>query len=306
MTLSDRELLQRARTLAKAYRRIASDLVAVLAEIDRRSLFVSAGCGSLFEYCLRDLQLSEDDAFKLIRAARASRARPEVLSYIAEGSLTVRAVALLAPEKTKPDFVELLDRAKGKTIREVERMVAERRPEEPPKESVRLLASAPPAAGDDPDLFSVQAPPPAPKPPRYQVEFSIDEPLMKDVETARSLLSHVVPDGKWESLLRVLVEDYLTRHDPARRAIKRRATRNPKARRVPPSVRDAVWKRDGGRCAFVHEGRRCGATRFLELDHVVPWWRGGRGDDPNNVRLLCRAHNQHEARRVLGSIGPAQ
>lgn len=72
-------------------------------------------------------------------------------------------------------------------------------------------------------------------------------------------------------------------------------------RRVPKWVEDHVWRRDNGRCAFVGaDGLRCGETAWLELDHVTPWALGGRSDDPINIRLLCRAHNQAEAKRVFG------
>jgi hypothetical protein len=70
---------------------------------------------------------------------------------------------------------------------------------------------------------------------------------------------------------------------------------------VPGRVRDEVWRRDGGRCAFLAaDGRRCSARAGLEIDHVVPLARGGSLGDPRNLRLLCRAHNGIEARRVFG------
>jgi hypothetical protein len=61
-----------------------------------------------------------------------------------------------------------------------------------------------------------------------------------------------------------------------------------------------VWERDGGRCAFVSaDGHRCEATSRLEFDHIQPLALGGE-TKPENLRLLCRAHNQFEAERVLG------
>ena len=59
--------------------------------------------------------------------------------------------------------------------------------------------------------------------------------------------------------------------------------------------------RDGRRCTFVSEsGRRCSACRRLDFDHIVPLARGGEAT-ADNLRLLCPAHNQHEADRVLGA-----
>jgi 5-methylcytosine-specific restriction endonuclease McrA len=38
-------------------------------------------------------------------------------------------------------------------------------------------------------------------------------------------------------------------------------------------------------------GRVCGSTFNLQVDHIHPKWDGG-SNDPQNLRVLCRAHNQ--------------
>ena len=49
-----------------------------------------------------------------------------------------------------------------------------------------------------------------------------------------------------------------------------------RSRHVPAAVARAVYLRDGGCCTFCSEdGPRCGARRFLELDHITPWAVGG-------------------------------
>jgi hypothetical protein len=71
-------------------------------------------------------------------------------------------------------------------------------------------------------------------------------------------------------------------------------------RGIPKSVCRLVWERDGGKCAFVSaDGHRCETTRRLEIDHIQPLALGG-ATTPDNLRLLCRPHNQFEAERVLG------
>ena len=42
---------------------------------------------------------------------------------------------------------------------------------------------------------------------------------------------------------------------------------------------------------------------MLEFDHIIPWAQGGLSDDPDNIRLLCRTHNQWTARE---QTAPAQ
>ena len=39
-------------------------------------------------------------------------------------------------------------------------------------------------------------------------------------------------------------------------------------------------------------GRRCGSQHLLQIDHVVPYARGGAAE-PNNLRLLCAAHHRY-------------
>ncbi|HET7539113.1 MAG TPA: HNH endonuclease domain-containing protein [Polyangiaceae bacterium] len=69
----------------------------------------------------------------------------------------------------------------------------------------------------------------------------------------------------------------------------------------PAAVAREVFLRDGGQCSFVAaDGRRCGARRRLELDHIVPRALGG-DDSVRNLRLRCRAHNQQYARQCFGA-----
>lgn len=167
-------------------------------------------------------------------------------------------------------------------------------------------ASAPPVLSPPPPTPPAPAAtPPAPKPRRFSFSFTASEEVNGWYEQARDLLRHRFPAAAMEDIigdaLRRLVEAELST-----RCSKR--PRNPNGqggesttRYIPKWVEDIVWRRDGGRCAFLGpEGHRCGETAWLELDHILPWARGGRSDDPANIRLLCRAHNQSEAVRHFG------
>jgi len=72
------------------------------------------------------------------------------------------------------------------------------------------------------------------------------------------------------------------------------------AARIPRAARRVVLERDGLGCRWVDaEGNRCGSTAWLELDHHHPSGKGG-SSEPQNVRLLCRAHNRLAAERAYG------
>ncbi len=63
------------------------------------------------------------------------------------------------------------------------------------------------------------------------------------------------------------------------------------SRSIPQDVKQAVWQRDGGQCV------ECGATDYLEYDHVVPFSKGG-ASTINNVQLLCRRCNLQKSDRI--------
>jgi hypothetical protein len=74
----------------------------------------------------------------------------------------------------------------------------------------------------------------------------------------------------------------------------------PDPRAIPMAVRQAVWDRDRGRCAWVSPGgKRCGSTWQLQLGHIQPVALGGQAT-VEDLRLECAAHNQYEAIRVFG------
>jgi hypothetical protein len=50
---------------------------------------------------------------------------------------------------------------------------------------------------------------------------------------------------------------------------------------IPSSVKQDVYKRDGGRC------RICGNNKNLHFDHDIPFVLGGSSITAENVQLLC-------------------
>jgi hypothetical protein len=138
--LSDRDLLARLEGLAGNEREAAAELVAHLAALDSRpSLFAAQGYGSLFGYCTQALRLSEDAACNRIDAARACRRFPAILDLLASGSLSLTSVRLLAKHLTAENHQSVLARAKHRTRREIEALVAELAPRPDLPSTVRRL-----------------------------------------------------------------------------------------------------------------------------------------------------------------------
>jgi hypothetical protein len=74
----------------------------------------------------------------------------------------------------------------------------------------------------------------------------------------------------------------------------------PSAAHVPRAARRAVVERDGLACTWRDaDGKRCGSRAWLEIDHRHPRGKSG-GSEPENLRILCRAHNHLAAEREYG------
>lgn len=68
------------------------------------------------------------------------------------------------------------------------------------------------------------------------------------------------------------------------------------------AARRAAFERDGEQCSFVSaDGVRCAETSFLQIDHIRPRAKGGRGS-PANARVLCRPHNLLLAEEAFGQV----
>ncbi len=74
--LTDEQLLLAVKRLARGERHAAAQLIASLAELDARELYLAEGFPSLFAYCTRCLHLSEHAVYGRIAAARAARQWP--------------------------------------------------------------------------------------------------------------------------------------------------------------------------------------------------------------------------------------
>jgi hypothetical protein len=99
-------------------------LIALLAEMDGRRLYLQQGYSSMFVYCTRCLHLSEHAAYGRIEAARAARKFPLILDRLADGSITLTTICLLSNHLTVDNHQQLLDAAIHKTIRAIRQHTA--------------------------------------------------------------------------------------------------------------------------------------------------------------------------------------
>jgi hypothetical protein len=138
-TLSNHDLLTETARVVSVERIATAHLIALLAEVDSRELYLAEGYSSMFVYCTQAPHLSEGAAYDRIEAARASQRHPLVPQCLMDGGVTLTAVQLLAPHLTTHNCDALLEAARHKSKREVLHLVACLAPQSDVASSVRRL-----------------------------------------------------------------------------------------------------------------------------------------------------------------------
>jgi hypothetical protein len=320
--LSNDELLAGVHTLARQGRVVLARLLVYLGEVEERRLDLRSAYSSLFDFCLRRLGLSDDEACRRVAAARLVRRFPAALGMLERGEIHLTGLLMLRDHLTPERGEELLRAACGKSKRELQHLLAQLLPRPDVPSRIQVLSvdgkdaadvssspqsmgrlPAPPRSSSTELLFPPSRIEPL-APARYRVEFTAGAELKLKIERAADLMRHTHPSGD----LSVLVEraiDLLLAKLEKQRVGKVARPRPPSSRStrpgyVPRAVRRAVFERDGERCTFVDaSGRRCESRTLLELDHGVPRARGGP-DDAGNLSVKCRAHNLLSAEDHFG------
>ena len=270
--LADHVLVRDLAAIVAQDRETTATLLAHLAEVDARKLYLPAAYPSMFAYCVGELRLSEDAAAKRIQVARVARRCPVIFEALADGRLHLSGAVLLAPRLTPDNCDGLLAAVVGKTRAEIEKLVAAHFPR--PDVPTLVQAVATPATPGQHAPGHVEAlvnplPPtlvtPRPKltplaPERFALQLTISQRGHDNLRYAQALLGHAVPSGDLsqvlERALEVLVEKLEQRRFAATsRSRPRRGT--PKGRHIPAAVRREVWQRDGGSRLCVPRHKHC-------------------------------------------------
>lgn len=314
----DQEVLAGVRELVAMERTLLTKILHHLREIERRRLHCDSGCGTLFDFAVRELRYSESQAGRRIQAMRLMKELPEVEKKIEDGTLNLsnisqaqsffRSEANGAPDappkpaspQRKRDVLKLLE---NKSAREGQKALIELGGHIAlPRERERVLSED-----------------------KSEVRFIMDQDLKQKFDDIRAYLGPLVIGGTFADFLRSMADMLLSllkakkfgrrrasRMDvitPDREARDRRATASPingavslqeysaeespspNPRYIPQAIRHLVWTRDRGACTG------CGSRSILNFDHIIPIASGGRST-AENLRLLCFACNQRQGIRA--------
>lgn len=291
--LSNQDLHLHTKLAAEKERFSTIEVLWHLRENEQRMLYAQMGFKDLKEYCIKELKLSEGSAWRRISAMRLLKEIPEVEAKIQKGDLNLAQVSMMrthfrevkATQFEKHEIIALLE---NQTTKITERILAERKPDGFVSKPVEIEK---PVKGN-----------------KTEITFTIDEELQKDLEEIQVLLGK--PLSKLE-LFKMMTKQTLEnlkkekrRAQPPRSQIALTESKpkpKSKSRYVSKMTVRAVKHRDQHQCQHVDPETKlqCSARHHLQVEHKVPFAKGGSSDF-QNLELLCPSHNRLRAAQQFG------
>ena len=254
----------------KEERLITAKVIRGIHEVSLHKDYLEYNCDSLFQFCVLVLGYEGGAAWRRIEAAKLLEKAPEVAEKIESGALTLTNVATISriQAKARKDDVEIPAAKLIEVALHTESRVAERK-------CLELAMEY----GVDVD----------PEKRRYDSE----------VEDLLSALSHKHPGINKEALLRLAIHEMHGRYCAEKKADAEVEVKNPASGHVPAKMNRALKQNAEQCCQWVDEStkRRCESRHQLEIDHIKPRAKGGK-TELQNLRVLCRFHNQQAAREA--------
>lgn len=331
--LSDQKIVSDLEALVDVERQTTAEILEYIKEVDSRRLYLKLGHTSLFAYLTRGLGYTPASAQRRIEAARMLGTLPEVAEQVAEGSLNLMQLSMMAQglrEKNaanegpaarldRVSQLKLLDKIRGQDIEHTQVILARELEIEPKMAEKRRLQ----------------------RNESLRLELTLSKEQREVIERAKELMSHVHHNPSWAELFVLLAQDSIQHRDPLAKKAKvnkcrARATSlvapqrqnskpdvtaaqapirsqspmpvqtkhsPPRRRAVPAAVKRVVFQRDKC-CQWRNSsGEICGSRYQLQLDHVHPVYAGG-ANTPENLQLLCSAHNRHKYQKEISKFTP--
>ena len=292
LKLCDEDLITTTKRLVAEERVKTLKIIEHLQAIYDRRLHLKRGYQSLHEFLVKELGYSDGAAHRRLSAMKLVNDLPEVKQSIAEGKLSLTTASQVqnffqTEKKHHKNYdtaekLELLASVAGTSRNQCERKLAEISPTYARKERTLIVPE--------------------------------DDELMQLMEEYRKLA--MLSDGSAQSIMKAALKDAIAQLKATRKrnnvnAMPKRAkseqtmAASPEkrsSRYIPQSEKREAWRRNDGRCAYVDSKtkRRCEAKRHLEIDHAQPIVMDGK-TTAENLRLMCKAHNQLLAIAVFGA-----
>jgi HNH endonuclease len=294
--LSNPELFERFNKLVRTERKITHLVLECIAEIDQRKLYLQKSHSSLYDYLVNECGYSPSAALRRIASARLLRDVPEMAEKIESGVLNLSQLsklqqAIRTVQKTENRKVEVIE--KRELLAKIENTTQEK--------TELILAqelNLPVEVIDKTKRHRDES---------VTLTVTLSKEQMALLQKVGDVISHAVPEKKWAQVLTYLAQKELDRRTKVRlpkheqqnayevqdftSATEVKPTKQRPA--IPAEVKKSLLH-PNARCEYKHRnGKQCTNQRFLQIDHIQSWNRGGT-HDPRNLQVLCGVHNRQK------------
>jgi hypothetical protein len=266
--LSDDELVAQLNECSFDLRRTKARILVMLGEIEERKIYLLAAASSMWDYARRFLLMSHGSAHRFIAVARLCKRYPWLVDGIERGELHMTTLANIASFITDENVRELVEETAGKKRAQVDLVLVRR--------------------------FGVR---------RSSQMMPYDEELLRLMDRARELLSHVITNGDRLEIAKAAYTVLIAHLEKTTRAKSDRPRPAPiePTKGISRHATREMFERDGDQCTYVDErtGARCPSRAFIQRDHVRMVVHDG-GNQSKNIRSMCGPHNLLLAELALG------
>ncbi|MGZ3817143.1 MAG: hypothetical protein ACXVCR_14750, partial [Bdellovibrio sp.] len=195
--ISNLELISRMEKLVRTERKITHMILQYILEMEERKLYADLGYDGMYTYLTRGLGYSEASAYRRLQSARLLRKVPEISTNIEEGNLNLSQLTqvqkCLKEKKKKTgksissqDTLLVLEKIQNKNTFETEKVLAMEF-----DRSFQAHERVQPQKNDS-----------------VRIEITLTQEQFSELEQAKSLLSHICPDGNLADVISTLAKIY--------------------------------------------------------------------------------------------------
>src|SRR5438445_3354389 len=195
--ISNAELIVRMEKLVRSERKITHLVLIHILEIEERKLYADLGFDGMYSYLTQNLGYSESAAYRRLQSARLLKKMPSLVEKIEDGSLNLSQLTQVqkcvkeqfqktGKELSSAETFQILAKIENKNTFETEKTLAIEfdRPIQV-HESLKLQ-----------------------KDESVRIDLTLSKEKFAELEQARSLLSHVCPDGNWAEVISYLAQNF--------------------------------------------------------------------------------------------------
>jgi hypothetical protein len=261
--------------LVKTERKITRQILDLIVLAEKQRLPAERGFRNTHDWLIRGHGYSGSAANRRVQAARLLNVVPEVASKVEDGSLNL--TTLWQTQKT----INAQQAASGQKVTLEEKREALHSIENETSEGAERVLNA-----LFPDGVQSGEKTTHKRDGGLRIFIEVTDEEAKEIQRSRELLSQSTTSSHGALYAR-LCKEYNDRKDPLRKA-------------AAPGRGDVIRKANGA-CVFKDPvtGRVCGSRFNTQQDHIIPKAKGG-SDEPENMRCLCRRHNQLMAEKEFG------